>query len=214
MPWEYYPRYQVSVLHLFCSLPFLPRLTRPHFLPGLARVLRNHLFGGVAGIGSDLVIVAVDKARFKLKARRFVAEHKDHISLLILRRGEALTTTDLAELERMMIATGVADVTAFAEVKAQLGLGTFLRSLTGFDRAAAKAHFGSFVALNRLSASQNTFLEMVIDSLCENGMVDPGSFYESSFTDLDEMGIAGLFGPEQSAEIIRIVQEVNRSAAA
>ncbi|SIT24899.1 type I restriction enzyme, R subunit [Gemmobacter megaterium] len=156
----------------------------------------------------------VDKARFKLKARRFVAEHKDHISLLKLRRGEALTKTDLAELERMMIATGVADAEVLTEVKANLGLGTFLRSLTGFDRAAAKEHFGRFVAENCLSASQNTFLEMVIDALCENGMIDPGLFYESPFTDLDEMGIAGLFQPEQTAEIIRIVEEVNRSAAA
>lgn len=156
----------------------------------------------------------MDKARFKLKARRFVAEHKDHIALLRLHRGEALTATDLSELERMMITTGIADADALTVVKAELGLGPFLRSLTGFDRAAAKARFGRFVSDNQLTASQNTFLELIIDSLCENGLVDPGAFYESPFTDIDEMGIAGLFRPDQAAEIIKIVEDVNRSAAA
>ncbi len=42
----------------------------------------------------------------------------------------------------------------------------------------------------------------------------PGAFYESPFTDIDEKGIARLSRPEQTAEIIRIVEEVNLSASA
>jgi type I restriction enzyme R subunit len=44
--------------------------------------------------------------------------------------------------------------------------------------------------------------------------VDPKSFYESPFTDLDDMGIMGVFSETQSAEIIRLVRETNQTAAA
>ncbi|WP_425440033.1 hypothetical protein [Rhodovulum kholense] len=44
--------------------------------------------------------------------------------------------------------------------------------------------------------------------------MDPGAFCENPFTDIHEIGIAGLFGPDQAAEIIKIVKDVNRSAAA
>ncbi|MGO4907333.1 DEAD/DEAH box helicase family protein [Pseudorhodobacter sp. W20_MBD10_FR17] len=156
----------------------------------------------------------VDKSRFKLKARKFVAEHKNHIALLKLHRGEALTASDLAELERMMTSEGVADASILNAVKTDIGLGKFLRSITGFDRMAAKERFSVFVAANQLTANQNTFLDLAINSLCENGLVDPSSFYESPFTDLDEMGIGGVFEPVQTAEILLIIDEVNQSAAA
>lgn len=154
----------------------------------------------------------VDKARFKLKARRFVAEHQDHIALLKLRRGEALTSTDLAELERMLIASGGLSPDALSTIKTDLGLGLFLRSLTGFDRSAAKERFGDFVSKNSLNANQTQFIDLAINSLCENGFIDPSAFYESPFTDVNELGIAGIFGPEQTAEIIRIISDLNKAA--
>ena len=68
--------------------------------------------------------------------------------------------------------------------------------LTGLDRSAAKQAFSGFVANHQLSADQTEFLDAVIDSLTETGIVDPQSFYESPFTDLDDLGIAGLFDRE------------------
>ncbi|WP_195821705.1 type I restriction-modification enzyme R subunit C-terminal domain-containing protein [Roseobacter sp. MH60115] len=94
------------------------------------------------------------------------------------------------------------------------GLGVFLRSLTGLDRAAAKAVFSDFAAANRLSANQMEFIKLIINSLCESGVVDPKSFYESPCTDLDDLGINGLFDSIQSAQIISLVRSVNETAAA
>ncbi len=80
--------------------------------------------------------------------------------------------------------------------------------------AGGAARFSNFVAENQLTANQNIFLDLIIDSLCENGAIDPSAFYESPFTDIDEMGIGGIFQPEQTAEIIKIVEAINSSAAA
>jgi type I restriction enzyme R subunit len=57
-------------------------------------------------------------------------------------------------------------------------------------------------------------LDLIIDSLTESGIIEPQSFYESPFTDLDDMGIAGLFDREQAAEIINIVRSLNAAAQA
>ena len=156
----------------------------------------------------------VDKARFKMKVRQFIQEHNDHITLIKLRRGEQLTKQDLDELGRILIDQGVADDAFLFGLEAEGGVGRFLRSLTGLDKAATKEAFSQFVSQHQLSADQVEFLEMVIDSLTETGFVDPATFYESPFTDFDDMGIAGIFDRDQTKEIIRIVQHLNEVVAA
>jgi type I restriction enzyme, R subunit len=93
------------------------------------------------------------------------------------------------------------------------GLGLFVRSLVGLDREAAKAAFGDFMADRPLSANQIEFISMVIDHLTQNGQMDPRLLYESPFTDLDPLGVAGMFGDDAGA-VISIVEEVRRRAAA
>lgn len=156
----------------------------------------------------------VDKARFKMKVRQFIQEHNDHITLIKLRRGEQLTKQDLDELGRILINQGVADDAFLSGLEAEGGVGRFLRSLTGLDKAATKEAFSQFVSHHQLSADQAEFLDMVIDSLTESGFVDPATFYESPFTDFDDMGIAGIFDRDQTKEIILIVQHLNEVVAA
>ncbi|MCL1630273.1 hypothetical protein M3N55_16280 [Roseibaca sp. V10] len=141
-------------------------------------------------------------------------EHEDHITLIKLRRGEQLTKQDFEELGRILIDQGVADDAVLSALDEEGGVGRFLRSLTGLDKAATKEAFSLFVSRYQLSADQMEFLDMVIDSLTESGFVDPTTFYESPFTDLDDMGIAGIFDREQTKEIIQIVRSLNEVVAA
>lgn len=168
------------------------------------------------GIAVDLPQIGggLDKARFKMKARQFVEQHRDHLTMNKLRRGQQLTPQDLEELERILIASGVADETGIAALRAEGGVGRFLRSLTGLDRAAAKEAFSSFTSGKQLTADQIEFLDLIIDSLAENGEVDPARFYESPFTDIDAMGISAVFGKDAAQQVIRIVQSLNGAAAA
>ena len=156
----------------------------------------------------------VDKAKFKMKVRRFLEQQRDHITLMKVKRGEALTKQDLSELERFLVENGVADEISMNGLADEGGLGRFLRSLTGLDRGAAKGAFSAFVARHELSADQTEFLDLVIDSLTESGIVDPQVFYESPYTDLDDMGIAGVFDRDQTQEIIKIVRTLNDAVAA
>ena len=154
-----------------------------------------------------------DMVRFKLKARHFLRDHEDHIAVQKLRRNEPLTATDLAELECIFVEAGVAGPDDLERVHADGGLGLFVRSLIGLDREAAKAAFGSFMAERTLSADQVEFLNMIIDHLTERGQMDPRLLYESPFTDIDPMGVAGLFG-DDAGRVVDILKDIRRRAAA
>ena len=55
---------------------------------------------------------------------------------------------------------------------------------------------------------------MVIDYLTERGVMDPRSLYESPFTDINSMGIDGLFESAEVIELLKIIEDVkNRTAA-
>ena len=149
-----------------------------------------------------------------MKVRKFVENHMDHITLQKIHRAEALTRTDLEELEQMLIEQGVSDTETLAALQAEEPLGVFLRRLIGLDRVAAKKAFSTFMSTHQLNPDQTEFIDMIIDHLTDNGIVEPKTFYESPFSDIDDLGIAGIFEKDHAAEIIQIVRRVNNAAVA
>jgi type I restriction enzyme, R subunit len=135
------------------------------------------------------VNVGTDMAKFRMKARHFLQEHKDHIAIRKLYRNEPLTPTDMAELERMLLDAGVAQARAIEELRAKGGLGIFIRSLVGLDREAAKLAFAGFLSDKALSANQIEFVNIIIDHLTERGVMEPALLYERPFTDRSPLGI-------------------------
>lgn len=170
------------------------------------------------GAGAEIELagtsVGADMDRFRRKAQFFLQENANHIAILKLRRNEPLTQTDLAELERIFIAAEVAAPEDIARIQSEGGLGLFVRSLVGLDRESAKEAFAGFIGGRTLSANQIEFLNMVIDHLTERGQMDPGLLYGSPFTDFDPMGVSGLFSLADTTEVIEILDEVRRRAAA
>src|SRR5262249_59587359 len=145
--------------------------------------------------------------------RHFLQTNENHIAILKLRRNEPLTATDLAELERLFVAAG-ALATELETVKADGGLGLFIRSLVGLDREAAVRAFEAFMAGRTLSADQIEFIDMIIEHLTERGAMDPRLLYESPFTDINPMGLGGVFDKPDAARVVSILQEVHRRAVA
>jgi type I restriction enzyme R subunit len=84
-----------------------------------------------------------DFERFRAKARAFLRGHEEHLAIRKLRMNEPLTSTDLAELERMLLEAGVGSSADLDRARRESrGLGFFVRSLVGMDRGAAKRALG------------------------------------------------------------------------
>jgi EcoEI R protein C-terminal len=75
-----------------------------------------------------------DYAKFRAKAQAFLRAHQDHIAIHKLRMNKPLTATDLADLERILVESGIGgpdDIRRAADESQ--GLGLFVRSLIGMD---------------------------------------------------------------------------------
>jgi type I restriction enzyme R subunit len=169
------------------------------------------------GAGADIEVrgvpVGTDMDRFRAKARQFLMVNQNHIAILKLRRNEPLTATDLGELERIFAEAGVGTPEEMGQIRGEGGLGIFVRSLVGLDRAAAMHAFDTFIEGRKLTAHQHEFVDMVIDHLTARGVMDPRLLYESPFTDLDPFGVAGVFKEADVVELIQILRDVEGKAA-
>ncbi|WP_210495684.1 DEAD/DEAH box helicase family protein [Microvirga antarctica] len=155
----------------------------------------------------------VDFTRFKRKARHFLREHENHIALFKLRHGKPLTTTDLGELQEMLIAAGIGNQAQIDKATENShGFGTFVRSLVGLDRGAAAEAFGEFLADKNATADQIEFIDMIIEHLTEKGVMDPAYLYESPFTDVAPSGPEQVFDFERAKRLVTVIRGINDSA--
>lgn len=155
------------------------------------------------------------KDRFRAKARQFLLAHQDHLTIHKLRFNQPLTATDLDELERILLESGIGTLEHLEYAKeTSQGLGLFIRSLVGLDREAAKQAFGQFLSGCVLSADQIEFINLIIDHLTHHGIMDPGLLYESPFTDINAQGPEGVFSFEQVDALVSVLSEIRAAAAA
>jgi len=160
------------------------------------------------------IATGMNLAKFKDKARQFLKAHEDHLSLQRLRRNQPLTPSDLEELGKMLVqAGGTADVIQEAAEQSH-GLGIFIRSLVGLDRETAKQAFSQFVVGTTATASQLEFIGLIVEYLTENGVMEPARLYESPFTDISPQGPEAVFSIGKVTEIVQVLQEIQKRAAA
>ena len=131
-----------------------------------------------------------------------------------IRSGEPIGSTEMDELQRVLVAAGIGDTDTFAQASERAGsFGLFVRSLVGLDRAAAKRAFARFLDDKRYSRNQLTFVNLVIDYLTEHGTIDPARIYDSPFTTVAPEGPEAIFIDADLDEFFAIVRTLHEAAA-
>ncbi|HSH61744.1 MAG TPA: DEAD/DEAH box helicase family protein [Acidimicrobiales bacterium] len=183
-------------------VPFIEKGKRRIIYTDLADTLGDATEVELAGLGAT-----GDFARFRRKTRQFLDEHKDHVAIQKLHLNRPITDTDLVELQRILVESGVGTEEDVNRAVEQAGsLGVFIRRLVGLDRSAAKDAFAEFLDATRYTANQIEFVNLVIDHLTEHGVIEARRFYESPFTDISPTGPDALF---ESTEVDRLLEAVH-----
>ena len=170
--------------------------------------------GEVATIDLPQVTAGLNMAKFKDKARAFLRARESHLALQRLRRNQALTQTDLDELEKMLLeAGGSAELITEAKDKSH-GLGIFIRSLVGLDRDAAMQAFSDFIEGTTTTPNQIEFINLVVEELTQNGVMEPGRLFESPYTDINAQGPLGVFPPATVTQIVQVLEGIRERAVA
>jgi type I restriction enzyme R subunit len=173
------------------------------------------VMGDEKDVAFDAFVRGNDFEQFRSKARRFLREHEDHITIHKLRMNEPLTERDLQELERILSESGVGSNENIKRAKIESqGLGLFVRSLIGLERGAAKAAFAHFTNGKTLNANQLEFVNLVIDHLTDRGIVTVESLYTSPYTDVSPQGPDSLFKPTEVDQLVDILHKVRDRAVA
>jgi type I restriction enzyme R subunit len=161
------------------------------------------------------ISTGVDTERFREKALAFLRDKLEEPALHKVRWNEPLTPADLEALEKMLIQAGVGTADQVQKVAEQEhGLGLFMRSLVGLDRAAAKRAFSRFIEDQQLNASQLDFVNLIIDHLTQCGWMRPEQLYSSPFTDEFSAGPNAVFGDQLSLNaLISTLSAIRQNAA-
>jgi type I restriction enzyme, R subunit len=154
-----------------------------------------------------------DYEKFREKAKAYLRQHEDHLTLRKLKTNVPLTVMDLKELERIFKENSLGseeDLTKAA--KDSKGLGLFVRSLVGLDRAAAKKEFEQFLNEKVYSSNQIIFVNMIIEHLTQNGVMDVGLLYEAPFTDVASQGPDVLFNKVELDLLVNKIEQIRETA--
>jgi type I restriction enzyme R subunit len=193
-------------------------------VPLIERTKKNVIYTSFAdeqGVGVEIelpgtggVTEGAEFTQFRKKAEHFLKEHLGEAAIAKVRSGEPLSASDIAELQRILVAAGIGDDSTFEEASKRAGsFGRFVRSLVGLDRAAAKAAFAEFLDDKRYSKNQIQFVSLIIDELTERGIVDIARVYEAPYVGLAPEGPEAIFVEADLERIFGALEQLVSAAA-
>ncbi len=148
---------------------------------------------------------------YRRKIEQFFRENENHLTIRRIRSNQVITQAELDELERMLFAQGNFSKEEVVAAIEHQPLTRFIRSILGLEIQAAKALFSEFLDEHRFNTKQIRFINTIIDSLVENGIVEPSRLFEAPYTDIDSGSVLALFSETESGKIIKLLREMEYS---
>ena len=162
----------------------------------------------------DHLVGYVSSEAYRDRMEQIIRKNLSHLTIRKIRSNEKITEFERDELERMLFEEGAIETKEqFVSALGDKPLGVFVRILVGLDIGAAKAALSDFLDNGPLTSTQITFLDTLVNYLCENGVIEPKVLYSPMFTDIDSRGIEGVFG-NQSGQLVQALNSINENAKA
>lgn len=121
---------------------------------------------------------------YREKVLDFLTSQRDHAVLRKIQNLEQLTGADISQLERIMwqeLGTREDYRRYLRREKMTDGIpvAAFIRKIIGLDRQRAIQLFSDYISANSLSATQEEFINNILDYVCQNGDMDKSIFRDN-----------------------------------
>ncbi|KRE48375.1 DEAD/DEAH box helicase family protein [Paenibacillus sp. Soil724D2] len=159
--------------------------------------------------------VSADFTDYREYISQFVRQHQDHVAIQRLRRNKPITMLDIEAFTAVLEVEKPGTKEQFNELfvsGSESSFGLFVRSLLGLEREAALELFAELLQKTDLNANQITFIHMIIDYLCENGVLEPAKLLQEPFVRMHKDGVFGLFEEKIVDSIVKIVNSIDETA--
>ena len=168
-----------------------------------------------SGVDLPLIPTGLDYEKFKTKTREFLRQHDDKLALQKLRRNMPITGTDLQELEKILLEQASGNSTFVEQAREEgHGLGLWVRSLVGLDRAAAVEAMAEFLNDVNATSSQIEFAKMIVDYLTVDGAIAAQRLYEIPFTSVAATGPETVFSKAKVERLFAVIENIRQRAVA
>jgi type I restriction enzyme R subunit len=166
-------------------------------------------------VGLPLIPTGLDYEKFKAKTRDFLKQHDDKLALQKLRRNMPVTATDLQELEKILLEQASGNAVFVEQAREEChGLGLWVRSLVGLDRAAAVEAMAEFLNDVNATSSQIEFAKMIVDYLTVDGAIAAQRLYEIPFNSVAATGPETVFGKAKVERLFVVIENIRQRAVA
>ena len=170
---------------------------------------------GADTVDLPLVTAGLDYERFKAKTRDFLKAHKDRLAVYKLRTNKPITSTDMKELEAILLEQAAGDKHLIEQAKDSAGgLGLFVRSLLGLERGAALEAMADFLNEQNATASQLEFAKLIVSYLTVDGVITKERLYDSPFTNVAATGPDSIFPEAKVQQLFKVIDEIRLRAVA
>lgn len=154
----------------------------------------------------------VQMGNYRKRLEALLDAHKNHLAIQKIRRIEKITDAELRNLTQMLIDDlAEEERPGFKEYLSEHSLNILIRTLMGLDRQAVREAFVEIERTFRLSEIQIKFLQEIVESIAQRGVLDLGDLYDGKqFKSIHHGGIEVVFGPEITDLVFDIVKRINQ----
>ncbi|WP_373495500.1 DEAD/DEAH box helicase family protein [Aquiflexum sp.] len=149
---------------------------------------------------------------YRKRLETLLDAHKNHLAIQKVRRFHKITSAELESLTRIFMQDISEDEReGFQEFLTDNSLDELIRKMMGLDKLAVKEAFVEIERTQRLSDIQVKFLQEIVESLSQKGLLEVGDLYTGKqFKNIHDGGIDAVFGSKVSDQVFEIVKRINQ----
>ncbi|MEQ8339128.1 MAG: DEAD/DEAH box helicase family protein [Cyclobacteriaceae bacterium] len=143
-----------------------------------------------------------------------LSAHKDHMAINKIRKLQKITDAELNSLIEIFLQDVEEDDRAgFQEYLTGHSLNLLIRTMMGLDPQAVKEAFVEIERTYRLSDIQIRFLQEIVNSVSQRGILELGDLYTGrQFKSIHDGGIDAVFEEDVVDKVFDILKKINQTA--